>query len=120
VYRENIQAKKQIGTKFRLQVAIGRGNQASIRSERARTSQPFELSLLQDAEQLGLQFEGNLSDFIQKMVPPFATSKRPMRCAMAPVKAPLSCPNISLSSKPVGIAAQLTFTNAFPQRGLKS
>ena len=43
-------------------------------------------------------------------VPPFASSKRPTRCAIAPVNAPRSCPKSSLSSSPVGMAAQLTLT----------
>jgi hypothetical protein len=37
---------------------------------------------------------------------------RPVHCAKAPVKAPLSRPNTSLANNPVGIAAQLTFTMA--------
>jgi formate hydrogenlyase transcriptional activator len=43
-----------------------------------------------------------------------------MRCATAPVKAPLSCPNISLSSSPVGIAAQFSLTKALFTRELRS
>jgi hypothetical protein len=31
-----------------------------------RATQPFELSLLKDAEQFGLQFERDISDFVQK------------------------------------------------------
>ena len=37
-------------------------------------------------------------------MPPSACSKRPRRCAWAPVKAPRSCPNSSDSSKSLGIA----------------
>ena len=44
---------------------------------------------------------------------------RPIRCAIAPVNAPRSWPNSSLSSKPVGMAAQLHFTKAFARRPLK-
>ena len=40
-----------------------------------------------------------------------ASSKRPIRCAIAPVNAPFSWPNSSLSSRPVGIAAQFNLTN---------
>jgi len=40
-------------------------------------------------------------------VPRCASSKRPTRWAIAPVNAPRSCPNSSLSSNPVGIAARL-------------
>ena len=51
-------------------------------------------------------------------VPPEACSIRPLRAAMAPVKAPFSCPNSSLSSRLSLRAAQLTFTNGPRQRGL--
>ena len=46
-------------------------------------------------------------------------SKRPSFCAMAPVKAPLSWPNSSLSSRPVGMAAQLTLTKVRSRRRLR-
>jgi hypothetical protein len=39
---------------------------------------------------------------------------------MAPVNAPFSCPNSSLSSSPVGIAAQLSFTKVRSLRRLRS
>ena len=44
----------------------------------------------------------------KKIVPPCASSNRPMRVAVAPVNAPRSCPNNSLSSSVSGMAAQLT------------
>ena len=44
-------------------------------------------------------------------VPPSASSKRPMRVVNAPVNAPFSWPNSSLSSSSRGIAPQLTGTN---------
>jgi hypothetical protein len=47
----------------------------------------------------------------RKMVPPSAASKRPMRWLRAPVKAPFSWPNSSLSMRPAGSAAQLTMMN---------
>ncbi len=43
-------------------------------------------------------------------VPPWASSKRPRRAAMAPVKAPFSWPNSSLSSSSAGMAPQLMGT----------
>ena len=45
-------------------------------------------------------------------MPPSATSNRPRFLAIAPVNAPRSWPNSSLSISSGGIAAQLTFTNA--------
>ena len=47
----------------------------------------------------------------RKMVPPSASSNLPRRMAAAPVNAPFSWPNSSLSMSSVGMAAQLTFTN---------
>ncbi len=52
-------------------------------------------------------------------MPLCASSKRPMRCATAPVKAPFSWPKNSLSSSPVGMAAQLTLTIVRSRRALK-
>ena len=52
-------------------------------------------------------------------VPPCAASNRPARVATAPVNAPFSWPNSSLSISVAGMAAQLTRTNARPLRGLR-
>ncbi|MNG00438.1 hypothetical protein D3C84_833740 [compost metagenome] len=49
-------------------------------------------------------------------VPPLASSKRPARLVIAPVKAPFSWPNSSLSSNSAGIAPQLTGTNGASRR----
>ena len=51
-------------------------------------------------------------------VPVCASSKRPIRRSVAPVNAPRSCPNISLSTRSRGIAAQFTRTNGLSLRGL--
>src|SRR3989475_1531716 len=56
----------------------------------------------------------------RKTVPPSASSKRPSRCSAAPVKAPFSWPNSSLSSSVSGIAAQFTATNGLLRRGERS
>src|SRR5260370_24889357 len=68
---KNIQAKEEIGPELllahhRFPITVRRGNRTCIRSKRARASQPFEFPLLQDAEQFGLQFERNLSYFVQE------------------------------------------------------
>ena len=49
-------------------------------------------------------------------VPPFATSNRPGLLALAPVNAPFTWPNSSLSSRFSGIAPQLTATNGASRR----
>src|SRR5690348_12976194 len=53
-------------------------------------------------------------------VPPFACSKRPMLRAVAPVKAPFSWPNSSLSISSRGIAAMLIATKGPERRFPKS
>ncbi|MNT83245.1 hypothetical protein D3C72_2230830 [compost metagenome] len=53
-------------------------------------------------------------------VPPLANSNLPMRCPAAPVKAPDSWPNNSLSIRSAGMAAQLTATKGPLARGEKS
>src|SRR5262249_27555004 len=47
-----------------------------------------------------------------------ASSNRPMRRSMAPVNAPLTCPNSSLSTRPAEIALQFTFTSGRSFRAL--
>ena len=47
----------------------------------------------------------------RKIVPPLASSKRPMRRCDAPVKEPFSCPKSSLSISWGERAAQFTATN---------
>ena len=50
-------------------------------------------------------------------MPVSACSNLPMRVVAAPVKAPFSWPNSSLSSSSAGSAAQFTFTNGRSLRG---
>ncbi len=47
----------------------------------------------------------------RKRVPPLARSNLPRRCLVAPVKAPASWPNISLSMSSLGTAAQFIFSS---------
>ena len=53
-------------------------------------------------------------------MPPSASSKRPALVATAPVNAPFSCPNSSLSTSVGGSAAQLTRTSGRAWRRLRS
>ena len=52
------------------------------------------------------------------MLPPSASSNLPRRIVAAPVNAPRSCPNSSLSISSVGMAAQLTLMNGRAANGL--
>ena len=69
---------------------------------------------------LGCSSSGMSPTSSRNSVPPWASSKRPIRCAIAPVNAPFSWPNSSLSSRPVGMAAQFSLTNVRLRRGLRS
>ena len=55
----------------------------------------------------------------RKIVPPSASSKRPIRFSVAPVNAPFSWPKSSLSRTPSPKALQLTATNGRPTRSLQ-
>jgi hypothetical protein len=54
----------------------------------------------------------------RKIVPVCASSKRPLRCASAPVNAPFSWPNSSLSMIVSGSAARLTLMKGWAERRL--
>ena len=62
---------------------------------------------------------GNSPISSRKSVPPSASSKRPMRSWIAPVKAPFSCPKSSLSRSVAGSAAQLTLMKGLVARSLE-
>ena len=49
-------------------------------------------------------------------MPPSASSKRPMRFSAAPVNAPFSWPNSSLSTRPAGRAEQLSLISGLSFR----
>src|ERR1700719_714850 len=53
----------------RRQVTICRRNQSRISLKRARAPQPLKLAFLQNAQQLRLQLEWNLADFVQESGP---------------------------------------------------
>ena len=48
------------------EVSVGRGHQANIDMDGARAAQAFEFLLLQNAQELGLQFERNIADLVEK------------------------------------------------------
>ncbi len=50
----------------RREILIGCGHHAHIDATRIRAAQPFEFLLLQNPQQLRLQFERNIADFIQE------------------------------------------------------
>src|SRR5262249_39796593 len=69
--RKDIQAVEKIGAKFLLvnhglEVAVGGRDQAGISAQRARASEPLELLILQDAQQLRLEIKRDLANLVQK------------------------------------------------------
>jgi hypothetical protein len=78
---------------------IGRGDQADIYLDRICPSNPLKFTFLQDAQKHRPALPGQITDLIKKQHSPFALSNRPGLRARAPVKAPFSCPNNSLSIK---------------------
>ena len=69
--RKNVESIEQVRSKSSFsdadgQVSICRGDQAGIRLNRTRASQPLEFSLLQYAQQLRLELQRNLADFVQE------------------------------------------------------
>ena len=68
---------------------------------------------------LGCNSSGKLSNFVQKQeFRDLPVQVVPAFWATAPVKAPFSCPNNSLSRRPTGIAAQFNLMNGAFFRGL--
>src|ERR1700693_1265505 len=69
--RENIQAIVKIAAKLFFQnhffqIAMSRRHYSNVDFLRVRASQAFELSLLQDTKQFGLEFQGDVANFIQE------------------------------------------------------
>src|SRR5271166_1128002 len=77
---KNIQPVEKIGTELLLlhqspQISIGGGDQTRVSLECLGTSQAFELALLQDAQQFGLEFKWNLANLIQEYCAPIGQFK---------------------------------------------
>ena len=68
---KNMQPVKQIRPKpafldHRRKIAVGGGHNANVHPNGARAAEPLEFLLLQHAQQLGLQFQRHVADFVQK------------------------------------------------------
>ena len=104
---------------FTPQVAVGGTDDAHIHRDGLFASHPLESSFLQEPCRsftcMGL---GSSDTSSRKIVPPWASSKRPFLSRIAPEKAPFTCPKSSLSSNPSGRAPQFTGTNGPPPRRL--
>src|SRR2546428_10976247 len=90
--RKHIESVVKVFTKaarrhFLLQVTIGRSDDPYSREPRPVLAHALVTLLLQDAEQFALQFQGDLSDFIEE--------NRPAFCGLETSGAVLDCPGKS-------------------------
>src|SRR5205823_5083760 len=96
-------------------------HQPHVHPDRLRAAEALELLLLQHAQQLGLQFSRDVADLVEEQRPLVGQLEAADLLADGPgERPPFSCPNSSLSRRPVGMAAQLSLTNVRPLRGLRS
>jgi hypothetical protein len=93
--REHVQpvvevlAERAVGDLL-LEIAVRRRHDAHVDLDRLGAADPFELALLQHAQQLDLHVGGRSPTSSRNSVPPSASSKRPRRRAIAPVNDPFS------------------------------
>ena len=60
-----------------LKVDVRRRQNPHIHRNRLTAADALDAVFLQEAQQIGLQLQGQIADFIEKQVPPFAASIRP-------------------------------------------
>lgn len=81
---------KCLGADHGFQIPVGRRDHPHICLDGLAAPDPVELALLQHPQQLDLHRQRHIADFVEEEGAPWASSKRPRRAAMAPVKAPFS------------------------------
>jgi hypothetical protein len=91
-HADDVQAMKEILAKQpladpRLEILVRRGNDADLGFQGRMAAHPIIMAVRQHAQQARLQFRRHVADFVQEQRAPSACSKRPCRCAAAPVKA---------------------------------
>ena len=108
--RYKVGPKVAIGD-FLLKQTVGGADYARAHPPFLMVANASEMAVLQNVQQFGLKdSEPSSAISSMKSVPPSAISIRPGFAAWAPVNAPFSKPNNSLSSSVPGMAGQLTFT----------
>jgi len=102
------------------QVAIGGRNHAHADANDLLAAHAVELAFLQNAQQLGLRTAVQIAHFVEEYAAAVGQLELAAPRPGGPVKEPFSCPNSSVSSNSVGIAAQFTLTNGPLANGLKA
>ena len=100
-----------LGRHRALEVLVGRRDDPHVDLDVRPAADTRELAVFQDVEELGLKGRVEVADLVEEDRPLFAASNLPILSWCAPVKAPRSWPNSSLSSSSRATAAQLTLTN---------
>jgi hypothetical protein len=96
---------------------MGRREDAHVDLDRAPRADRRDLAVLQHAEDLALQLERHVADLVEEDRPAVRRLELALARRQAPVNAPFSWPNSSLSMSCSGIAAQLTGMNGIRARG---
>ena len=104
-------AAEPAGLDLAREIAVRRGDDPQVGRARGRLADPHALAGLEHAQQLGLDRQRQLADLVEEQRAAVRRLEQPAFAATAPVNAPRSWPNSSLSSQRLGIAAQLTDTN---------
>jgi hypothetical protein len=84
---------------------------AHVDLDRLRAADRLHRLLLQHAQHLGLRLQAHVADLVEEERAAVGQLELAARSATAPVNAPFTWPNSSLSISSSGIAAQLTSTN---------
>ncbi len=121
--RDRAQPVVEIGAEFAFlyqfgQRAIGRRDDADIDRDWVVGADANDFALLQHAKQRDLRCRPRSAISSSNSVPRLASSNLPMRRRSAPVKAPRSWPNSSLSRRPEGIAPQFNVMSGCFDLGL--
>jgi hypothetical protein len=119
----HVEAVKQVFPKpalghLRFQVAVGRRNDPDIHLDGLFLAYRVNFALLQEAQQLGLDVQGQLSNFVQKQRSSGGRPDDAQGVFVGPGKSSLRCPNSRLSTNSAGIAAQLKGKNTRSRRRL--
>jgi len=72
-------------------------DETRINGDLRASADTHELPVLEESQKLGLHREGQFTQFVQKERAPRGASTFPRTRSVAPVNAPRSCPNSSLS-----------------------
>ena len=103
-----------------LEIAVGRREDPRVDLARVRVADALEAPLLEEAQELRLELGRRARRPRRgRPCPPAAASSRPGLSFHAPVNAPFTCPNSSLSSRCSASVVHAMVTNGSPRRGLQ-